>query len=472
MHARFQRLLDEENAWTKWRREHPDWDSGAWDALPASEKREAIKAGNAPPKAASTWRDERGGDGSRQSSHMWRKRSKNRAVHWDTPPTRVDDSTLSLPGLGNGSVFISADATLTDLTLAGDLTLDGDVTSATLGLDGTRGSWLAGAALAHSTGEGTWCGGEQRGDVRSSLTGVYPYAGYKVAERLSFWAAIGHGAGELTLRTPHETLRTDIASTMTAAGAIGTLVPRDGAHGPELVMEADALFVRATSDAITGMSASQPRVSRLRLGLEGNWAHAFEHGAMLTPSLEAGVRHEGGDAETGFGVGIGSGVAFANASGRLAGELSAHALLAHDAGEFRDWGMSGSLQFDSAPLSQRGLTLTLRHTAGGTAAGGVDALMARETLAGFPAHEDTPPNGRLEAQAAYRHRVPGGPFIGAPYAVLGIFEGGRDYTFGWRLDYTTSQGRRFTFDIEGRRREHAAGGEPEHGFGLRFSSRW
>ena len=99
--TRCERLLKEETAWAKWMVEHPDWDSGAWDTLPAAEKRKTIKAGEAPPQSASTWRDERAGDGSRHSLHIQRKRSTNRAVHWDTPPTRVDDSTLALPGLGD-----------------------------------------------------------------------------------------------------------------------------------------------------------------------------------------------------------------------------------------------------------------------------------------------------------------------------------------------------------------------------------
>ena len=103
--ARCEKLLKEEKRWAKWMVEHPDWDSGAWDALPAAEKRKAIKAGTAPPQSASTWRDERAGDGSRQSLHIRRKRSTNRAVQWDTPPTRVDDSTLSLPGLGEIQVL-------------------------------------------------------------------------------------------------------------------------------------------------------------------------------------------------------------------------------------------------------------------------------------------------------------------------------------------------------------------------------
>ena len=98
--TRCERLLEEEAVWAQWMAGHPDWDPGAWDALAAAEKRKAIKAGEAPPQSASTWRDERAGDGARGSLHIRRKRSMHRAVHWDTPPTRVDDSTLSLAGLG------------------------------------------------------------------------------------------------------------------------------------------------------------------------------------------------------------------------------------------------------------------------------------------------------------------------------------------------------------------------------------
>ena len=98
--GRCERLLEEEKAWTQWMAEHPDWDPGTWEAMPASEKHKAIKAGEAPPQSASTWGDERAGDVSRRSLHIRRKRSTNRAVHWDIPPTRVDDSTLSLAGLG------------------------------------------------------------------------------------------------------------------------------------------------------------------------------------------------------------------------------------------------------------------------------------------------------------------------------------------------------------------------------------
>ena len=79
--------------------EHPDWDPGAWDALSVDEKRK--RTDEAPPRSASTWRDERGGDGSRAGLHRRRRRWRRCAVSWNTPPKRVDAHTLRLPGLGD-----------------------------------------------------------------------------------------------------------------------------------------------------------------------------------------------------------------------------------------------------------------------------------------------------------------------------------------------------------------------------------
>ena len=44
--ARCERLFDEEKSWAKWMVEHPDWDPGAWDALPAAERRQGHQGGH------------------------------------------------------------------------------------------------------------------------------------------------------------------------------------------------------------------------------------------------------------------------------------------------------------------------------------------------------------------------------------------------------------------------------------------
>ena len=99
--ARSARLNEESAAWARWMSEHPAWDPGAWDALDAEEKRLRAKAGLAPPRSVSTWRDERASDGSRRALLRKRKRSARRAVTWNTGPLRVDAVTIRLPGLGD-----------------------------------------------------------------------------------------------------------------------------------------------------------------------------------------------------------------------------------------------------------------------------------------------------------------------------------------------------------------------------------
>ena len=61
---------------------------------------------------------------------------------------------------------------------------------------------------------------------------------------------------------------------------------------------------------------------------------------MLTPSAEIGVRHDGGDAETGFGADIGAGVAWSDPKRGLRAELRGRGLLTHESKGFRERGIS------------------------------------------------------------------------------------------------------------------------------------
>ena len=73
-----------------------------------------------------------------------------------------------------------------------DVTLDGDVTSALVGFDAEWDRALAGVMLSQSSGEGGYrlnaALGDDAGTVKSSLTGVYPYARLTLNPKLSAWA--------------------------------------------------------------------------------------------------------------------------------------------------------------------------------------------------------------------------------------------------------------------------------------------
>ena len=373
---------------------------------------------------------------------------------------------------GGGSLAVWGRGTRSGFERRGDaLALDGDVTTLMLGMDYSGGPWLAGLALSHSRGEGGWSRDERHGEVEASVTGVYPYTGYHVTERLALWGAGGHGEGELTLRTPDETLRTDIAMSMAAAGVRGDLVTRDGSEGPALAVEVDGLYARTTSGAITGKMASKADVTRLRLSLEGSWEIALDGGTLLTPRIETGLRHDGGDAETGFGADIGGGFVFANPTGGLRAELFGRTLLVHEDTDVRDWGLSGSLVFDLEPSSRHGLMLSLRHARGAASSGGARALFDRKTMVDLGSGDSTS-GGRLHAEAAYGLPAFGGAFVATPHAVLALTGSGREFRLGYRLRPASHNAPDMSLAIDGTQRDSDDDTPAEHIIALRFALRW
>ncbi len=184
----------------------------------------------------------------------------------------------------------------------GDLTLDGEVATGMFGADWTRGRWTTGLILSHSSGEGGYSDGSGSPGSGSGAGGTGG----------GFW-------GGLTL-----TGKTDAMVVQTASGQ------GRGADGGNL-------------------EAARATVTRLRLGVEASRPILFESGTTLTPSLEVGVRHDGGDAETGFGLDLGIGLALSDPERGLQAEMRGRGLLAHESSGFRDLGFSGSFAWEGKP---------------------------------------------------------------------------------------------------------------------------
>ena len=215
----------------------------------------------------------------------------------------------------------------------------------------------------------------------------------------------------------------------------------------------------------------------MRLGLEGSWPlalgdDALGKGATVTPRLAIGVRHDSGDAETGFGADIGGGVTLAAPAQGLTVSLEGRGVLTHEATGFRDRGLAGSLAWGPPPAG-RGPKLTLRQSIGAGASGGKDALLSRTTLEGLAANDNGDGRRRLEARFGYGFGMFGGGFTGTPEIGLGLSEAGRDYSLGWRLTRAGSGAGSLEFSLEARRRESANDDVPaEHGIGFRATARW
>ena len=223
------------------------------------------------------------------------------------------------------------------------------------------------------------------------------------------------------------------------------------------------------------LESAEAEVTRLRLGIEGSRPFRLASGATLTPSVEIGVRNDGGDAETGLGVDIGGGLAWSDPNRGLSAELRGRGLLSHEAKGFRKRGLSGSLSFDPTPNTQRGLKLTMSQTVGAQAAGGVDALLSRGTMAGLAANDngDALRQRRLELRLGYGLPAFAGRFTVTPEVGFGRSETHRDYSLGWRIGLTQGDPGAPELRLEGTRSEAVNGNAaPEHAIGFRMTARW
>ena len=361
--------------------------------------------------------------------------------------------------------------------------LDGEATTAMLGADYARGTWLMGLALAQTSAEGGWrdvdpapppplasAPSSMSGKVETSLTAAIPYASLQVSERLTLWGAAGFGTGEMTL-TPAggAAMTTDTDWRMAALGLRSDLLAPspEGAGGPALALVSDALWASTGSQMTKGLAASDSDVTRLRLGLEGSWRVALEGGGTFAPKIEAGMRHDGGDAETGFGVELGGGLAWADPNVGLTLDIEGRTLLAHEDGDLEDRGVSAQLAYRADPTTERGPSFSLRQEMGSRATGGLDALFADDPL---DTRTGSEAESRWTMEAAYGFAALGGRFTGSPHVGVGLATGARDLSLGWRLAPAANVPD-LSFGVKATRRE-SDGAEPEQTLGFEVRARW
>ena len=391
-------------------------------------------------------------------------------------------SSFSLAAGTDGGSFAALWGRMAQSRFAGRedaISLDGDVTTGLLGADYASGRWTTGLVVSHSVGEGGYRG-ENAGAIEAAVTALTPWAGYAVTERLSVWGAAGYGTGDLTLTPAGDVaLQTDLGMMLAAAGVRGALV---AGAGPKLDLVGDARWVRTTTASVSSsagnLESASAAVTRLRLGLDGSWPLALGTGvlgggASVTPRLALGLRHDGGDAETGFGVDIAGGVALQAPARGLTVSLDGRGVLTHAASGLRDRGIAGTLSWEPPPANGRGPKLTLSQTIGASASSGTAALLSRDTLEGLAANDNGAGRRRLEVRLGYGIGVYGDRFTLTPELGLGLSEAGRDTRLGWRLTRTGSGAGSLELSLEAERREGANDNDPpEQGIGLRLTARF
>ena len=380
----------------------------------------------------------------------------------------------------------------------GNLNLDGDVTTAMLGVDYARNNWLVGMALTQSLGSGGYRGSGtgarpypgadlqggaamdpaaaaasgaslMDGAIDTSLTAAIPYASWRASERLSLWGAAGYGVGEMTLEPgAGESLHAGIGWSMAAAGLRSDLFSFAG--GTKLDLISDALWARTGSERIKGLVATESAVTRLRLGIEASREFSLPGGGSIAPKLEVGARHDGGSAEAGLGVEVGGGIAWTDPRLGIKLDLLGRTLISHEDDDMGDKGFSASLAFDRRPDSEQGLALTLRQDIGATASGGLEALFANDPLARRTQGSDS---GRLTAELGYGWPLFGDRFIGVPHLGYSLTGNGREIGFGWRLAPDKELGAAdITLKVLATRAESLQGEPADHRIGIEIQARW
>ena len=363
-----------------------------------------------------------------------------------------------------------------------DVRMDGNVTTAFLGADISRGRWLAGLAVGLSEGDGSFellddGRTDDKGDVDSRLTSLYPYVRYRANDRTDIWALAGHGEGEFTLTEHADETRpravvteTGLSMRMGAIGARSEVLSAGESGGVVLAVKSDAFWVRMESQEVVTeragrMAASAGDASRLRLALQGSRAFELASGATFTPSAQVGVRQDGGDAETGTGVEIGAGVLVAVAG--IAVEGTVRTFVAHEDSDFEDWGASGSIRIDPG-ASGRGLSLTVAP-AWGSASSRVERLWSASNARDLVRDGESEAGRRLEAEVGYGLGLTQTRGVLTPYTGLSLANGGnRAYRAGarWTL------GRDTAVRLEAARRMGNGDGTPADSFALHAEVRW
>ena len=355
----------------------------------------------------------------------------------------------------------------------GALALNGQVRTTMFGADYATGRMVTGLSLARSMSLGGYQA-EATGEVQSAVTGLYPWLGYQLSDRVSVWGVAGYGSGALLL-TPGSgaALESDLSMAMAAGGTRGELLA-GGAGGFALAFKADALWVGTSIDGTDGpqgrLKATGAAVTRFRTGLEGSRDYTLGSALSLRPLVEVGLRHDGGDAETGAGMDVGGGVTVSAPAAGLSVDVRVPMLLVHQAEGFSDRGMSMTLSYNPRPSTPLGFAAQVAPSWGGQAMGGAEALWGRETMAGM-ANGAVAAGNRLDGEVGYGLPL-GSRFVGTPRVGLTTSEYGRAYRLGYGMTLLERGSLGFELGVDAQRRESPAAGGADNGVLGRGAVTW
>ena len=271
--------------------------------------------------------------------------------------------TLSLNGeegetsrTGFKSLAVWGSADYQNLSGGDDVSWDGSITSLHIGSDlrVTR-EVLAGISVSWSQGafdyEDSTSGVSQEGEYELELLSVHPYGGWSPVPWFNLWATGGYGFGEVTVKDNMMT-GSQSSDVQSYSGSLGASAERD--------LEENSVFPGITTLRVKGqtsiammevedngqmISSLTTEAYQQRVSVEVSHTCVVCENRYLIPTLEIGVRNDGGDGETGNGLEIGGDVEYRATDLGLRISVNGRWLAVHS-GELEEWGVGGSIRFE------------------------------------------------------------------------------------------------------------------------------
>ena len=303
-------------------------------------------------------------------------------------------------------------------------------------------------------------GDEIEGSHESEMLSVHPYFGWSDTDGDRLWLTVGYGEGEIEIDDAEiDGLQKSDGTLATAAMGVANRVYDH--NGWTVDLKAEGHYTKweidDNDDRIDGLTID---AHRLRASIQGTHHHRTATGGVVRTMFELGVRHDGGDGETGNGVEAGTRLDYQGA--RVGIGAHGRILVAHQ-GELDEWGVGGELRI-GADRHGRGLSLTLTPTWGVTA-GGIQRLWTEGTALRKEDEQDTRTGLGLESEIGYGRPHAGG--LLTPYIGMSLLDDKHHYRMGGRFKLRDTM----TLNLEAERLEQD-NTDPENGIGIRVEWRW
>ena len=257
---------------------------------------------------------------------------------------------------GFESIGVWGNADYRNISGGNDLSWDGSIISFHIGSDmKVTDEVLGGVSLSWSRGmfdyEDSTGVSRQEGEYEVELWSLHPYGGWTPLPGLNLWAIGGYGVGEATIKDDGMT-GSQSSDVQAYSGSFGASAERDLEENSVLpgittvrVKGQTSIAIMEVEDNGQMISSLTTRAYRQRVSVEVS--HTGEGGLerSFIPTLEIGLRNDGGDGETGNGLEIGGDVEYRAMDLGLRVLANARWLAVHS-GELEEWGVGGSIAFE------------------------------------------------------------------------------------------------------------------------------